>query len=74
MKEIMRWIQGLGAGILVSIGDAVMQAVNTATPSAAVGTLDYIIQTFVIMVLVRVAGWIVSKIPAPAPAPDVGKQ
>lgn len=70
MKEVLKWLQGIGAGLAFGLGEKLLELVGLLQPTAAAGTVDFFLQTLAIALLARIAGFLVGKLPKPEPVPQ----
>lgn len=59
MQEFLKWLAGLGTGLGVIIAQYLAH-VSVSSGASPVGTL---VEAGVVMLLVRIASWIVGKLP-----------
>lgn len=65
MKELLKWLQGLGAGIVVEVYQH-LTAAKAAADAAGIVSLETLLHIVILGALVRAVGYLVGKLPAGA--------
>lgn len=64
MRELLKWLQGVGIGLAYTLGDALWAAIKSIEPSAPLGSIEQLIQIAILTILARAAGWLVRLLPS----------